>query len=163
MVSILCYWVIVQVAQWFEASAAIPEPGRWFHYPVGAVFGVLVMGPYASHARRAWRIAGLGAAGMLIYYLSIRFATEGLPGIDAMATFVLAGGISALLVGLAVALIGPRRFAWKLVPLTLAAGAVGGAAFELDLFRDPLMLAAHGAWQWLVCLALHFGFAGSRT
>ena len=42
-------------------------------------------------------------------------------GYDMIASFILAGSAAALLSGLAVVLIAPQAFSWKLLPLTLAA------------------------------------------
>jgi hypothetical protein len=163
LVSVVGYLFIVQGAEWLDTREVVRNPGRWFHVPVGFLFGALVMGPYASRERRAWRISSLCAAGALIYFLSIRFVTDGPLGMNTLVSFVAAGSIAALLVGLAVALLAPRRFAWKLVPLMLVAGAAGGAAFEFELTEDAVMLAGHAAWQVLVCLALYFSFSERST
>jgi hypothetical protein len=133
-----------------------PATGRWFHHVVGAVFGALVLGPYAAPDRRAARILGLGAAGAVIYHLAVRFVVDGPLGYDALTSFVLAGAGSAVLCGIAVVLIAPRAFSWPLVAVMLAAGAVGGAAFELKLASDPILLVGHATWQLLVCLALQW-------
>jgi Na+-transporting NADH:ubiquinone oxidoreductase subunit NqrB len=70
---------------------------------------------------------------------------------------VLAGGGAAVAVGLAVVAIAQREGSWRLVALTLGAGILGGAAFELKLAFDTGLVTGHAVWQLLVCLALHFG------
>ena len=163
MVSVLGYWLIVQAAQALESSDAVPDPGLWVYYLIGVVFGALVMAPYASPTYWLPRIIALCVASALIYYLAIRFVTDGPLGYAGMTTFVIAGSGAALLVGLAVVLLAPRRFSWPLIPLTLAAGALGGAAFEFELTKDAVMLAGHWAWQMLVCAALYLSFRASST
>jgi hypothetical protein len=154
LVSICAYWLVVGLVEVLEAREGFPAAGQWFHYVVGGIFGALVMSPYAGAPHRAPRLLAVVVAGALIYYLAIRFVTEGPQGLGSTASFVMGGGGAALLVGIAVMLIGTVRLAWSAVPLTLAAGSLGGAAFEL--VNDTEMLVGHASWQILVCLALHF-------
>lgn len=162
-VSVVSYWLILQLAQFLESAGGMPEPGRWVHYVVGVAFGALVMGPYAIAPYRGLRILALCVASVFIYYGAIRFVTDGPPGYDAMTSFILSGSGAAVLTGVAVALLAPARLSGKLVPLTLVAGAAGGAMFELRLSGDAMMLLGHAAWQFLVCLALHLSFREGRT
>jgi hypothetical protein len=148
------------LANRLDTEGGFPVPGRWVHHLVGAAFGALVLGPYAARDHRALRIAMLAAAGAAIYYLAVWFVIHGPIGFDAVTSFVIAGSGAALLSALAVIAIAPQPFAWRLAWLTLAAGAIGGAAFELRIIPDPILLAGHAAWQFLVCLALHAGLRG---
>ena len=161
--SLVAYAVIWQVAEALDSIEAFPDAGLWFHYVVGAVFGALVLGPYAAPDRRAMRILALAVASAFIYFLAVRFVAEGPIGYDAILSFVVAGGVAALLCGLAVAAIAPRPFGSPHLPKLHAAGAAGGAAVELKPAFDPALLAGHGAWQLLVCLALHVAMRPSPT
>jgi hypothetical protein len=161
--SLVAYAAIWQVTEALDPLEGFPDAGLWFHYVVGAVFGALVLGPYAARDRRAPRVLALAAASGVIYYLAVRFVSEGPIGYGVILSFVPAGSMAALLCGLAVVAIAPRPFAWRLVPLLLAAGAAGGAAFELKFAFDQALLVGHAAWQILVCLALHFALRPSPT
>jgi hypothetical protein len=161
LVSVCTYWLVVGLVELLEAREGFPAAGQWFHYVVGGVFGALVMSPYAGAPHRAARLLAVVVAGALIYYLAIRFVTEGPQGLGSTASFVLGGSGAALLVAVALALIGTVQMAAVVVPLTLAAGALGGAAFEV--VNDTEMLFGHAAWQILVCLALHFGVEKSAA
>ena len=70
---------------------------------------------------------------------------------------------AALLCAVAVVALAPRAFTWQLPALALAAGAIGGVAFEVELPFDPDLVVGHAAWQLLVCLALHFGLQSAPT
>jgi len=142
----------------FVAIALLFEPERWFQYAAGAVFGALVLGPYAAARNRVARILALAIAGAGIYYLAVWFVAEGPLPYDVIVSLVVAGSGAALLCGLVVVVIGPHTVNWALVPLLLVAGALGGAAFKLRIPNDELMLVGHATWQLLVCVALHFGF-----
>jgi hypothetical protein len=159
VVSVAGYWAVVQLAGWLEGSGWLAEPYVWARGAVATLFGALVLGPYARAPWRALRIAALCAASILIYEAAIRFVTAGPPGVTAPAAFLMSGSVGALLAGLSVALLGPLRFGWRAALLLLVAGAAGGAAFDLPLTQDEIMLAGHAAWQALVCGALHFGTA----
>jgi hypothetical protein len=163
LASVVAYAVLVQVAETLESVDGFPQAGFWFHHVVGAVFGALVLAPYAQPHRHALRGVALALVSAAIYYLAVRFVVDGPLGYDAVTSFVLAGGSAALLCGLAVVAIGPRVFAWRLPALTLAAGAIGGGAFELNLAFDPHLVVGHAAWQLLVCLALHFSLQDAPT
>jgi hypothetical protein len=141
--------------------AGFPEPGLWFHYAVGLVFGALVLAPYATRRQRLARVLLLAVASAAIYRLAVKFVADGPLGYEAVTSFILAGAGAALLCGLAVVLIAPRRFGWRLVLLAIPAGALGGAAFDLKFAFDPHLLIGHAAWQLLTCLALHFGLRDS--
>ena len=80
-----------------------------------------------------------------------------------MASFLLAGAGAAVLCGVAVVVLAPSGFEWRLWPLLLVAGAIGGATFDLNFAFDPVLLIAHAAWQLLVCLALHLGLSGDAA
>jgi hypothetical protein len=159
VVSVAGYWAVVQVAGWLEGSAWLPEPYVWARYAIATLFGALVLGPYARVPWRTLRIAALCAASILIYEAAIRFVMGGPSGVTAPVAFLVSGSAAALLAGLCAAVLAPLRFGWRPALLLLAAGAIGGAAFDLPLTQDDIMLAGHAAWQSLVCIALHFGTA----
>lgn len=161
--SIAAYVLVANVAEAVDPLEAVPDAGLWFHYVVGAIFGALVLGPYAAPDRRAVRVFALAAAAAVIYRLAILFVTEGPLDYGVLATFVIAGAGAALLCGLAVCAIAPRPFLPLAFVFLLAAGAVGGAAFDLKIASDPFLLVSHAAWQLLVCLALHGGFELRRA
>jgi hypothetical protein len=154
---------IMLLADALDAAGGFPNADRWPNHLAGAVFGALVLGPYATADRRAQRIVALALAGAAIYYLAVRFVVEGPIGDSTVTSFVVAGAGAALLCGLSVVAIAPRAFAWRLVPFTLAAGAIGGAMFELKIGSDQMLLAGHAAWQLLMCLALHAGVPVRRA
>jgi hypothetical protein len=104
------------------------------------------------------RILALAAASAAIYWLAVRFVADGPIPYDSIVSLIVAGGGAALLCGLVTVVIAPRAFSWGLMPLLLAAGALGGAAFEVRIPNDELLLVGHAAWQLLVCLALNYGF-----
>lgn len=157
LTSVVAYEVIAQLANALDAIEGIPDPGLWFHYVVGAVFGALVLGPYVGPKQRALRIFLLAVASAGVYYLSIRFVADGPFSYDATTSFVVAGIGSAVLCAVATILLAPRAPDWRVVPLAALAGAIGGAAFDLNLSFDQDLLVPHAVWQLLVCLALHLG------
>ncbi|HEU5467707.1 MAG TPA: hypothetical protein VFU77_00235, partial [Steroidobacteraceae bacterium] len=128
-----------------EGIDGAPRLGGWFHLTVGAVFGALVLAPYALAPQRVLRGVALAAAGAVIYYLAVWFVTGGPAGLDAVMSFLLAGAGAAVLCGVAVVVLAPGRFDWRLWPLLLVAGAIGGAAFDLNFAFDPVLLIAHAA------------------
>jgi hypothetical protein len=165
LASIAAYALISNLAEAVEPIEGVPDPGFWFHYLAGAIFGGLVLGPYAGTHQRALRIAGLALAGAAIYRLAVWFVTAGPLDFDVAATFAITGAVAAALCGLSVVLIAPRQdrpLVFVLV-LALAAGALGGATFDLKISSDPFLLVSHGTWQLLVCLALHAGFRDRTT
>lgn len=164
LASLVGYVALALLAEHVAATGSMEDTGPWFHYAAGAVFGALVLGPYAAPSRRVARIAVLAVAGAVIYWLAVRFVAEAPIPYDVIVSLVAAGSLAALLCGVAVIVIAPRPFGWKLVPLLFAAGALGGAAFKLRVPDDELLLVGHSTWQLLVCLALHYGFrSGSLT
>jgi hypothetical protein len=155
--STFAYAALTQLVPMMEAFDDSPITNDWFHLVAGAVFGALVLGPYAVPERRWPRAAGLSAAGAVIYYLAVWFVVSGPSRLDATGAFVLAGAGAALLSGAAVVAIAPRAASGRLFLLLVLAGAAGGAAFTLNFAFDEILYVGHAAWQLLVCLALHFG------
>jgi hypothetical protein len=156
--SVLGYGLVFQFAEAVDNLQGVPDPQFWFYHLVGAIFGGLVMGPYAVSRQLGLRVVALCIASALIYYFAVWFVTNGPLDLGTVATFVLTGAAAALLVGLAVVVIAPARASALLIPATLAAGALGGAAFKLRVTSDTIMLLGHAVWQLLVCLALHLSF-----
>ncbi len=163
LASVGAYWLMVALAERFDWSASFLGMPLVFH-KVGAVFGLLVLAPYAfASAQRIPRMLALAVASAAIYYGAVRFVTDGPFEYPVVWTFVIAGAGAGLLCGLAVAVLVPRRPSGLLAALTLAAGAAGGALFEWTLPIDwaPSDIHAYLGWQLLVCLALHRGFLPS--
>ena len=163
LASIVAYAVLALLAEKLETIEGIPETGLWFHYVVGAVFGALVLAPFIGPRQRAVRFLTMCFASAAIYYLAVRFVIDGPIGYDMITSFILAGSAAAVLSGIAVVAIAPRAFTLKLLPLALAAGALGGATFDLKFSFDPNLLIGHAVWQLLVCLALNFSFLEKRA
>ena len=163
LASIVAYAVLVQLTPVFESFDGVPYVNTIFHLVVGAVFGALVMAPHARAPRRLLRGIALAIAAAAIYYGAIRFVVDVPIGLDAMASFMIAGAGAALLCGLAVALIAPQAFNLRVAVLLLVAGAAGGAVFDIRVSFDPNLLLGHAAWQLLTCLALHLGLRDSST
>lgn len=162
-VSIIGYAVLVQVTPVFEAVESALNMNTVFHLAVGAVFGAFVMAPYARAPRRVLRGIALTVAAAAIYYGAVRFVVNAPAGLDALATFMLAGTGAALLCGLAVAVMAPQALNLRLAALLLVAGAAGGAAFDVKFSFDPNLIIGHAAWQILTCLALYFGPRNAST
>jgi membrane associated rhomboid family serine protease len=162
-VSILGYVLLEQAWERLDAAGSSAGSAAWFNHLAGAFFGLLVMAPYVGSRQRVLRVLGFCLAGALIYYAAIYFVVEGPVESSSLVSFLLAGGGAAVASGLAVVAIAPREGSWQLVALTLAAGLLGGAAFELKLSFDPGLVAGHAAWQMLVCVALHVAFEGRRS
>jgi hypothetical protein len=158
LVSLIAFVAISLLGEHLASGGGFSEFGFWLRRATGAVFGACVLGPFAAAAHRVERILALAVASAAIYWLAVRFVADGPIPYDSIVSLVVAGSGAALLCGLAVVFIAPRAFSWRLVPLLLAAGALGGAAFEIRIPNDELLLAGHAAWQLLVCLALHLGF-----
>lgn len=163
LASVAAYALIATLAESVEGLESVPDAGLWFHHVVGAVFGALVLGPYVGPRQRVLRFMALAAVGSLIYWLAVRFVSEGPIGFNATTSFVIAGAGAAVLSGLAVAVIAPRAYGVPVFALTLVAGVAGGASFELKIAADAFLLVSHAAWQLLVCLALHAGFRARPT
>lgn len=158
LASIAAYLLVANLAEALDPLESVPDAGLWFHYVVGAIFGALVLGPYATAPHKALRIFGLAAASAVIYRLAILFVTEGPLSYDVLTTFMITGAGAALLCVLATCLIAPQPLRLNAFLFVLLAGAAGGASFELKLVTDPFLLLSHAIWQLLVCLALHAGF-----
>ncbi len=157
VISVLLYWLVSLI----HDSLDLPDVVKTAlgHLP-GLIFGVLVMGPYAAALRmRVLRILAMAVASELIYDFAVQFVIEGPFSYNTITPFLISGAGAALLVGLAVVLAGWHRLRWRLVGLTLAAGLIGGGAFEWipSGGSDWGILGGHLAWQILVCLALHLG------
>lgn len=165
LASIAAYALISNLAEALEPVEGVPDPGFWFHYLAGAIFGALVLAPYAGPRQRALRIVALSLAGAAIYRLAVWFVTAGPLDYDMAATFAITGSGAAVLCALAVIVIAPRlkRPVLLVLVLALAAGALGGASFDFKISSDPFLLVSHGVWQLLVCLALHVGFERRLT
>ena len=163
MASIVAYSVLAQLVPVFESFEGIPNINTVFHLVVGAVFGALVMAPCARVPRRVLRGIALTVAAAAIYYGAVRVVVNSPPGLDALATFTLAGAGAALLCGLAVAAIAPLAFDLRFTALLLVAGAAGGAVFDVKFSFDPNLLLGHAAWQLLVCFALYLGSRRAST
>lgn len=157
LASLAGYVALALLAEHVAATGRMQETGSWFHHAAGAVFGALVLGPYAAPGRRVVRILALAAAGAAMYWLAVRFVADVAIPYPMIVSLVIAGSLAALLCGLAVVAIAPCHFHWGIVPLLLSAGALGAAAFEIRIPNDEMLLIGHAAWQLLVCLALHFG------
>jgi hypothetical protein len=163
MASIVAYAVLVQLTPVFESVEGGPNMNTVFHLVVGAVFGAFVLAPCARAPRRVLRGFALAVAAAAIYYAAVRFVVNAPAGLDALATFVIAGAGAALLCGLAVAVIAPQPFGLRLAMLLLVAGAAGGAVFDVKFSIDPNLLFGHAAWQLLTCMALYFGLRSAST
>ena len=140
LVSIIAYAVLAAVAGWLEGVEGAPGTGLWFHYVVGAVFGALVLGPFVAPRQRVARFVAMCVASAAIYYLAVRFVVDGPIGYDMILSFILAGGVRRAPVGPRG---GPDRAAGvllEIVVLTLVAGAVGGATFDLKFAFDASLL-----------------------
>lgn len=156
MTSVVAYAVLVQFTPLLDTIEGVPSANTLFHLLIGAIFGALVLAPHARAPRRAVRGFALAVAASAIYYGAIRFVVDAPTGLDALATFVIAGAGAALLCGIAVALIAPASFTLRVALALACAGAVGGAVFDAKLNFDPNLLIGHAAWQLLVFLALWF-------
>ncbi len=166
VISASTYWILFALAEWSEALDRILEKGNSASHLIGIAFGALVMAPYVTSASsRVPRVVAMCVASAVIYYGAVRFVFDGPASYDAIVLFLIAGGAAALLVGLAVALLAPRRLRWTLPPIMLVAGGIGGAVmnWQIDGARDFSLVTGHFAWQILVCLALHFGFHETPT
>lgn len=159
LASLAGYIGLALMADHLGATGRMHDAGFWFQYAAGAVFGALVLGPYALLPHRALRIVALAIASAAIYWLAVRFVVEAPLPFGSIVSLGVAGGLAALLSGLAIVVIAPWPSSWRALALLAAAGAAGGAAFEIRVFDDGLLLVGHAAWQLLVCLALHFGLA----
>jgi membrane associated rhomboid family serine protease len=143
-----------------EWSATIFGGFYWQSHLFGAIFGVLVMAPYAAASRlRLPRILAMCVASAAIYYYAVKFVADGPFSYNSIVPFLVSGGGAALLVGISVVMLAPRQSSWRLLGLCLVAGIVGGGAFNdmVGLGSDFGEIGGHLIWQVLVCLALHLG------
>ncbi len=154
--SVVAYAVLVQFAPLLDSVESVPSANTLFHLLIGAIFGALVLAPFARVPRRVARGIALAAAAAAIYYAAIRFVVDGPASLGSLASLVIAGVGAALLCGLAVAFIAPRAFTPRLGIALAIAGAVGGAVFDVKLNFDPSLLIGHATWQLLVFFALYF-------
>jgi hypothetical protein len=161
--SVVAYAGLAQLTPFLERFDNVPYVSTVFHLVVGAIFGALVLAPYARAPHRLLRGVALAGASAAIYYFTIRFVVGGPAALSALATFLIAGACAALLCGAAVAVIAPQAFSLRLAALLVVAGAVGGAVFDSRVSFDPNLLLGHAAWQLLMCLALYFGQRNTPT
>ena len=154
------YWLIDALGTGFEWDTTVFGHFAWQSHLLAVIFGALVMAPYAAASRIRWlRMPAMCAASALIYFYAIQFVVDGPFRYDTLTPFLISGGGAALLVGLSVAMLAPRRFSWRLFALCLVAGVAGGAAFAESVWlgSDFEVVGGHLIWQVLVCLALHLG------
>jgi hypothetical protein len=149
----------------WHSHAEMPEPLNLLpllwddeYVLVGALFGLLVLGPYAAAPGRLLRIAGLTGIAALAYYLSIHFVLFGPFGDQSVLSYAVAGAGASVVCALAVVVFTKAKFAWVLIPIWLFAGALSGVAFEFYSTFDRMLVTAHAAWQVLLCIALHVSF-----
>ena len=166
VISASSYWLLQLVSEKSAALDEILSKRNTGLYLIGLVFGALVMAPYVAAAnRRILRGATMCVASAAIYFAAVRFVVDGPFSYDTIIPYLIAGGAAALLVGLTIVAVTLRPLPWVLIPLTIAAGAAGGAVFN-GSFGGALevgAIAGHFAWQVLVCLALHFSFRETPT
>ena len=160
-ISASSYWIVDALADRSAAFNEFLSQGNAGRYLIGIALGALVMAPYVSSPQwRVLRLVTMCIASAAIYDGAVRFVSDGPLSYNTLAPFLLSGAIAALLVGLAVGLLAPRRLHRRMVPLSLVAGVFGGAAFNWSLASgsDSAPFAGHVVWQVLVCLALHLSF-----
>jgi len=160
--SVVAYAVLVQFTPLLDTIEGVPSANTLFHLMIGAIFGALVLAPFAKAPQRIARGIALVVAAAAIYYGAIRFVVDGPANLDPLASLVIGGILSALLCGLAVALLAPGPFTPRLGAALAIAGAVGGAVFDAKLNFDPNLLVGHAAWQLGVFLALWFARPSQR-
>ena len=150
-------WLVVQFDHW---SGSDLGGTAWPSHMIAAVFGALVIGPYAGSSRlRAPRIAAMCIASAAIYFFATKFVVDGPFSYNTITPYLISGAGAALLTGFTVAVLAPCRLQWRLVVLTVVAGLIGGGTFEWipSGGSDFAILGGHFVWQVLVCLALHLG------
>ena len=153
-------WLIDEQVNRFDWDTTIFGNLAWPSHLAAVIFGALVMAPYAAASRaRLLRVLGLCVASALIYFYAVKFVADGPFSYNAITPFLISGAGAALLIGLSVVVLAPRKASWRLFAMCLVAGLVGGAAFEdtVWLGSDFAPFGGHLVWQVLVCLALHFG------
>ena len=150
-------WLVTLLDDW---SGSDLSNTVWPGHMIAAVFGALVMAPYVVASRlRVVRILAMCAASAAIYFYAIKFVIDGPFSYDTITPFLISGSGAALLVGLSVAILAPRRASWRLFVLCLVAGVIGGAAFNDAIWLGSgfAEIGGHLIWQFLICLALHLG------
>lgn len=160
------YWLINELGERFDWDHTIFGDFPWSSHLVAVIFGALVMAPYAAASRMRWlRILAMCVASAFIYFYAVKFVANGPFSHNTLAPYLISGAAAALLVGLSVVLLAPGRASWQLFALCLAAGLVGGAAFDDSLWAGSgfAVFGGHLAWQVLVCLALHLGLRTARS
>ena len=154
------YWLIDESGDRSGWDVKIFGNFVWPSHLVAAIFGVLVMAPYAAASSIRWlRMLGMCIASAFIYFYAIKFVADGPLSYNTLAPFLISGAAAALLVGLSVVVLAPGRASWRLFVLCLVAGLAGGAAFDDSVWpgSDFAPFGGQLIWQVLVCLALHFG------
>jgi hypothetical protein len=154
------FWLINELVARLYWDKTIFGDFGWPSHFVAAIFGALVMAPYAAASSvRLLRVLAMCVASAFIYFYAVRFVVEGPFSYNALTPFLISGGGAALLVGLAVVVLAPQRASLRLFLLSLLAGVIGGAAFEDSIWlnADLAEFGGHVTWQVFVCLALHFG------
>lgn len=153
------WWVMVLDTRLEWSSTVFGEFNGPSHL-IAAIFGLLVMAPYAAASSLRWpRILAMCVASAAIYFYAVKFVIDGPFSYNTITPFLISGGGAAVLVGVSVALLAPRRLSWQLPVLCLMAGVIGGAAFDNTVWTgsDFRFISGHWPWQVLVCLALHLG------
>lgn len=161
LISASAYLILDVLADRSEAFNELLSKGNAGFHLIGITFGALVVALYVTSAnRRILRVVTMCFASAAIYYGAVRFVVDGPMSYNTLAPYLLSGGGAALLVGLTVVLLAPRRLPWTMIPASLVAGFLGGAAFDWSLGNgsEVALFAGHAVWQVLVCLALHFSF-----
>jgi hypothetical protein len=166
VISAASYWLIDGLGARFDWDMTIFGNFVWPSHLVAAIFGALVMAPYAAASSvRLLRVLGLCVASAFIYFYAVKFVADGPFSYNAITPFLISGAGAVIPIGLSVVVLAPRKASWRLFVLCLVAGLVGGAAFD-DLIWPGAGFAevgGHLAWQVLVCLALHLGFRPTST
>ena len=160
------WWIEFPVGLLDEAGRSALHNGGWLSHMKAAIFAVLVMAPYVAASRlRSVRILAMCVASAAIYFFAVLFVARGPLSYNTIPPFVISGGGAALLVGLAVVVLAPRKASRRLFVLCLVAGAIGGAAFGNSIWPGAGLaeFGGHLAWQVLVCVALHLGLRSTSS
>lgn len=160
IVSASSYWLVGTLGDRLQWPDTIFGGFAWQSHLIAAIFGALVMAPCIIESRFRWpRVAAMCVASAFIYFYAVKFVIDGPLSYNTIMPFLISGGGAALLVGLSVVVLAPQRASTRLFLLCLAAGVIGGAAFDDSIWLDSgfAEIGGHFAWQVLVCLSLHFG------
>jgi hypothetical protein len=138
---------------------------NWSTVLIGMSFGAIALSAFVTAASaRTLRVLALAGASTFVYGLTVWLAvgSYGPLHLGGAASIVASGALGALLVTAAVVAVAPRRAAPWLWPCALAAGAGGGAIFELAMRLDSgpealVVGTGYAVWQALVCLVLDRG------